>query len=210
VGKIKNLPVLYSCSDESFFERQGFAIGWKFKTTFDGLMGKVRGINNMSALIAIHSDQWNTQETFQWGGGLCKEFFSGRVQQIQLRTEGRENGNLGTEAPYSRVPLNLQMSEPRILIRLLRMYFPQNWEIGSTLTKFRNFRVGGVESPNQPPRYSTYSDKIVTTSHSETWEEFHSRVKELTAKFSPTAVNTFKQQNIATAMNGADTGEGGG
>jgi hypothetical protein len=39
----------------------------------------------------------------------------GAVQQIQLRIEGRENG----------VPLNLQMSEPRMLIRL-RMYFPRN------------------------------------------------------------------------------------
>jgi hypothetical protein len=32
--------------------------------------------------------QWSTQE-----------FCSGRVQQIQLRTEGRENGDLGAVAP---------------------------------------------------------------------------------------------------------------
>ena len=32
--------------------------------------------------------QWRTQE-----------FFSGGVQQIQLRTEGRENGDLGVVAP---------------------------------------------------------------------------------------------------------------
>jgi hypothetical protein len=59
--------------------------------------------------------QWRTQE-----------FFRG-VQQIYLRTEGRENGDMGAVAPYSGVSLNLQMGENRI-IRLLRMYFPRNWE----------------------------------------------------------------------------------
>jgi hypothetical protein len=34
------------------------------------------------------------------GRGLCQEFFfRGGVQQIQLRTEGRENGDLGVVAP---------------------------------------------------------------------------------------------------------------
>jgi hypothetical protein len=35
------------------------------------------------------------------------------------------------------VLLNLQMSETRVLIRLLRMYFPRNWEFGSVLSKPR-------------------------------------------------------------------------
>jgi hypothetical protein len=30
------------------------------------------------------------------------------VQQMHLRTVGRENGDLGAVAPYSRVPLNLK------------------------------------------------------------------------------------------------------
>jgi hypothetical protein len=30
---------------------------------------------------------------------------------------------------------NLQMSETHILIRLLQTHFPQNWEIGSALSK---------------------------------------------------------------------------
>ena len=38
----------------------------------------------------IHFKQWHTQEVC-WGGG--------RVQQIQLRTEDRQNGNLGAVAP---------------------------------------------------------------------------------------------------------------
>ena len=42
------------------------------------------------------------------------------------------------------------MSESRILVRLLRMYFPRNWEFGSALSKFRNFG-GGFEHPKPPP-----------------------------------------------------------
>jgi hypothetical protein len=75
--------------------------------------------------------------------GVPRNFFSGRgVQQIQFKTEGRENGDLGAVVPYSGVPLNLQASETRILIRLLRMYFPRNRKFGSALSKLRNF-VGG-------------------------------------------------------------------
>jgi hypothetical protein len=32
-------------------------------------------------------------------GGLRQEFFSGGIQQIRLRIEGRENGDLGAVAP---------------------------------------------------------------------------------------------------------------
>jgi hypothetical protein len=42
------------------------------------------------------------------------------------------------------------MSETRILIRLLRMYFPRNWEFGLALSKLRNLGGGGVEPPNTP------------------------------------------------------------
>jgi hypothetical protein len=66
-------------------------------------------------------------------------FGVGEVQQIQLRTEGRENGALEVVG----VPLNLQRSETRVLIRLLRMYFPWNWEFDSALSKLRNFGGGG-------------------------------------------------------------------
>jgi hypothetical protein len=77
----------------------------------------------------VYFSQWRTQEFFSGGGGF---------QQIQLRIEGRENEDLG----LSRVPLNLQMNETHILIRLLRIYIPRNWEFGSALAKLRNF--GGV------------------------------------------------------------------
>jgi hypothetical protein len=45
--------------------------------------------------------------------------------------EYREKGIWLAIAPQSGVPLILQMHETRILIRLLRMYFPRNWEFGS-------------------------------------------------------------------------------
>jgi hypothetical protein len=34
-----------------------------------------------------------------FGGGFRQEFFSGGIQQIQLRTEGRESGDLGAAGP---------------------------------------------------------------------------------------------------------------
>jgi hypothetical protein len=40
------------------------------------------------------------------------------------------------------------MNEIHILIRLLRMYIPRNWEIGSALAKLRNF---GRERGQTPP-----------------------------------------------------------
>jgi hypothetical protein len=34
-----------------------------------------------------------------WCSGVPRNFFQGGVQQIQFRTEGRENGDLGAVAP---------------------------------------------------------------------------------------------------------------
>jgi hypothetical protein len=45
------------------------------------------------------------------------------------------------------------MSETRIRIRLLWMYFPRNWEFGSALSKLQNF--GGGFEPPPPSRYAT-------------------------------------------------------
>jgi hypothetical protein len=71
---------------------------------------------------------------------VSRIYFRG-VQQIQLRIEGRQNGDLGAVAPYSGVSLNLEMNETHILIRLLRMYIPRNWEFGSALA---NFGISGA------------------------------------------------------------------
>jgi hypothetical protein len=94
---------------------------------------------------------------FFGAGGFRQEFFrGGGVQQIQLRTEGRENGDLGAIAPQSGVPLNLQMSEPRILIRLLRIYFPWTSEFSSA----SEFRGGGVWTP-KPPRSTPLAERLL-------------------------------------------------
>jgi hypothetical protein len=73
--------------------------------------------------------------------------YGGGVQQIQLRTESREKTDLGAAAPYSGVLLNFQISETPIFIRLLQMYFPWNWEIGSALSNLQNFWGGVVLNP---------------------------------------------------------------
>jgi hypothetical protein len=41
------------------------------------------------------------------------------------------------------------------MIRLLRMYFPRNWEFGSALSKLRNLGGGGCNLSIPPPRYAT-------------------------------------------------------
>jgi hypothetical protein len=59
------------------------------------------------------------------------------------------------------------MNETRILITLLWMYIPRNWEFGSALSKRQNF--GGVSTPPPPVRhwsevklYMTYTDKVLS------------------------------------------------
>ena len=51
-----------------------------------------------------------------------------------------------------------KMSESRILVRLLRMYFPRNWEFGSAWSKLRNF----LNPPT--PRYATATYGVTTVS----------------------------------------------
>jgi hypothetical protein len=89
-----------------------------------------------------------------FSGGLCQEFFLGWVQQIQLRAEGRENRDLGALAPSQGVPLNLQMSETCILIRLLRMYFHRTGNLAQLCQNFGISGWGGGGGFN-PPWYAT-------------------------------------------------------
>jgi hypothetical protein len=80
-------------------------------------------------------------------------FGKSSTNSVQDR-EQRERGS-GDGSPLSGVPHNLQMSEPRILIRLLWMYFAWNWEFGSTLSKLRNFGGGRSNPLNPHPLYVT-------------------------------------------------------
>jgi hypothetical protein len=68
--------------------------------------------------------------------------FAGRgFNKFSRGQEGRENG----------VPLTLQMTETRILIRLLWMYFPRNLEFGSASSKLKNFGGGEGVRKHQIP-----------------------------------------------------------
>jgi hypothetical protein len=85
-------------------------------------------------LLRVTPYQWRTQEFFSGdgvgGGGWFTPgiFFGGSTNSVEDR-EQRERGP-GAVAPWSGVSLNLQMSETHIMIRLLWMYFPRNWEFG--------------------------------------------------------------------------------
>jgi hypothetical protein len=69
----------------------------------------------------------------RWGGGGSKNSVEDRWQ--------RERGS-GGSSPLAGVLFNLKRSETRIFIRLLRMYFPRNWEFSSALSKLWNWRGG--------------------------------------------------------------------
>jgi hypothetical protein len=99
-----------------------------------------------------------------WNSGVSRNFVrvggGGLVQQIRLRTEGRENGDLGGGSHLVRSSAQFAIRFDFFKISgcrgLLRMYFPRNWEFGSTLSKLRNFGWGVLnpQSP-PPPRYTT-------------------------------------------------------
>jgi hypothetical protein len=83
-----------------------------------------------------------------------------------LSTEGRENGDLGAVAHYSGVPLNLQMSETRILMRLLRIILHGTGNSAWTF-KTSEFRaLGGT-----PLFYSVYTFKEIFPVTSEVFFE---------------------------------------
>jgi hypothetical protein len=82
------------------------------------MMTSVSYTSTVSILKQNPLIQWHTQKFISGGGGLHQEFFSGgvtpgffprggytrnffqgEVHQIQLRIEGRENGDLGALAP---------------------------------------------------------------------------------------------------------------
>jgi hypothetical protein len=78
------------------------------------------------------------------------EIFFGGFQQILL-TEGRENRDLGSVAPQSRVPPNLQMGETCIIIiRFLRCIFHGTGNSARLCQNFGIISGGGFEPPKPP------------------------------------------------------------
>jgi hypothetical protein len=81
--------------------------------------------------------------------------FGGSTYSVAER-EQRELLSGGVGSHETVVQLNLKMSETRILITFLWMYFPQKWEFGSPLSKLLN--VGGegrVWLNREAPRFPT-------------------------------------------------------
>jgi hypothetical protein len=67
-------------------------------------------------------------------GSLHQEFFPGDGgSSYSVKGRGQRERGSGGSSPLVEVPLNLQMNETLILIRLLWMYIPRNWEFGSVL-----------------------------------------------------------------------------
>jgi hypothetical protein len=66
-------------------------------------------------------------------------FFLEGVQQIQLRTQGRENRDLGAVAPYSGVLPNFKTTENRILISFIFH------GTGNSVQLYPNFGISGGE-----------------------------------------------------------------
>jgi hypothetical protein len=80
---------------------------------------------------------------FVRGGGGCSA----------NSVEDRGNGDLRGGRPLVRGSAQFANEWNRILVRLLRMYSPRNWEIGSALSKLRIFFFwggAGVEHPKHP------------------------------------------------------------
>jgi hypothetical protein len=84
---------------------------------------------------------------FRWGGG---------VQQIQLRTEGRENGDLGAVAPSKGFHSICKWAKPVFWLGCYRCIFHRT---GNLAQLFQNFGIsggGGVWTPpNHPPGYAS-------------------------------------------------------
>jgi hypothetical protein len=98
--------------------------------------------------------------------GVSRNFVRvGGVRQIQLKSEGREIGDLGAVAPTVRGSTQFANEWHRIVMRLLWMYIPRNWEFGSALAKLRNFgRAGGGGCwTHQTP--STLSTSLFSSSY---------------------------------------------
>jgi hypothetical protein len=97
-----------------------------------------------------HGVQWRTQEFFS-EGVLHQYFFrgGGGGQQIQLRTEGRENRDLGAVAPYPRGYLSICKWVK--LVFLLGCYGCIFHVTGDSVPLFPNFGISGAGGCWTPP-----------------------------------------------------------
>jgi hypothetical protein len=86
----------------------------------------------------------------------------GRCSTNSVEDRGQRERGSGGGPVRSGAPLNLQMSETHILVRLLWLYFPRNWEFGSALSKLRNFCGVGLNPPSPPPLLVCHWERFCT------------------------------------------------
>jgi hypothetical protein len=105
--------------------------------------------------VGIVRKPWGFKRT----SGVPRNFVrvGGGVQQIHLRTEGRQNGDLGGGSPPSQGFSSI-CNWLKSVFLLLRMEFPRNWESDSALSNLRNFGLRGFGPPN-PLHYTTASHR---------------------------------------------------
>ena len=89
------------------------------------------------------------------------------------------------------------MSESHILVRLLRIQFPRNWEFGSALSKLRNF--GGFEPPplgTPLPESQRASSCVIKLCHSADSDGTKQTSHSLTHTHPPTRSLTAPQRTL--------------
>jgi hypothetical protein len=84
----------------------------------------------------------------------AQEFFSG-VSTNTVEDRGRKVRGSDGGVTLVRGSTQLLVSEVRILIRFLWIYFPHNWEFDSVLTNLQ-YLGGGVENPPSVRHYFTF------------------------------------------------------
>jgi hypothetical protein len=115
-------------------------------TTLTKYLGRMETTYSVTCILGMyvmsfyHNSlwQWRTQEFCSRGGGGW-----GSTNSVENR--GQRDRGSGGGSPLVRGSAQFAIRFDFVILsgcrRLLRMYFPRNWEFGSALSKLRNFRV---------------------------------------------------------------------
>jgi hypothetical protein len=95
----------------------------------------VSGVVELSLMLLFDVLLVTYPDIFFWG--VTPGIFSGGGGSTNsVEDRGQREWGSGRGSPLVRGSTQFQMNETHILVRLLRMYIPQNWEFGSALAKF--------------------------------------------------------------------------
>jgi hypothetical protein len=104
------------------------------------------------------------------------------------------------------------MSKTRILIMLLQMYIPRNWEFSQAFSKLRNFFFlgggGGFNPPNTPLGYASGHDRQGTQNRNyNSWTvcQFHVKVTPCQARCNTSCVVSLSVEHLSFITNSTIT-----